>query len=81
MSGMSANAAMPAVRQKCIEIRLRVNWFVKSSQKQICKHIKSDVIRQYMSDLSRFLPSLNYRPGKIYRHCFRHNLGKDKLKS
>ena len=51
--------------------------------------VKSDVIRQYMlSELPRFLfyccrylPSLNYCPGKKHRHCSGHNLGEDKLKS
>ena len=64
-------------------------------RKQICKHTKSDVIKQYiLSELSSFfvwffiycslyLPSLNYCPGEkdIHCCCFWQDLGKDKLKS
>ena len=40
-----------------MEIWSSVNCFVEGAtlpKKQICKYTKSDVIRQYMSELSRF---------------------------
>ena len=71
---MLCECSGPVARQKCTYGNMAESELlcvrVATLQNQICKHTKSDVIRQYMSELSRFfhcsryLPGLNYCPGK-----------------
>ena len=100
-TAMSANTAMPMFLASCeTEMHIwKYGWEWTTSfqssyftQKQICKHSKSDVIRQYtLSEsstfffyCSRYLSSHNYCPdknNKQKRYRSDHNLGKDKLKN